>query len=208
MTLRVSIRLLFRWSTLPKTCTSTRWWRCGGVCIVAFGTTTFDVSDSRFFCCCFFFTITNTKDPVEKTFCFTGNKKIIYASVKCNLLPLFIHPNQASLEFTETNRKHTGDFCIFIHPCGEWNERTVPTDRTQLLCTTFQVLMNKRWNWQSCLSLLFCPPNSFILLLLQTTLTTPSALWADVVAVLVCLLLWYFLVCSFQFYPFFEEKSH
>lgn len=95
-----------------------------------------------------FFTITNTKDPVEKTFCFTGNKKIIYASVKCNLLPLFIHPNQASLEFTETNRKQTGDFCIFIHPCGEWNERTVPTDRTQLLCTTFQVLMNKRWNWQ------------------------------------------------------------
>lgn len=31
----------------------------------------------------FVFAITNTKDPVEKTFCFTGNKKIIYASVKC-----------------------------------------------------------------------------------------------------------------------------
>lgn len=62
-----------------------------------------------------FFTITNTKDPVEKTFCFTGNKKIIYASVKCkNLLPLFIQPNQASLEFTETNRNTQVTF-VFLY---------------------------------------------------------------------------------------------
>lgn len=33
-----------------KTCTSTRWRRCGGVCIVVFGTTTFFVSDSFLFC--------------------------------------------------------------------------------------------------------------------------------------------------------------
>lgn len=62
-----------------------------------------------------FFTITNTKDPVEKTFCFTGNKKIIYASVKCkNWLPLFIQPNQASLEFTETNRNTPVTF-VFLY---------------------------------------------------------------------------------------------
>lgn len=104
-----------------------------------------------------FFTITNTKDPVEKTFCFTGNKNIIYASVKCkNFTPL--HPAKPGLSGVLRNQqKHTGDFCVFIHHCSERNERTVPTDRTQLLCTTFQVLMNKRWNWQPCLSLLFCP---------------------------------------------------
>lgn len=116
--LRVSIQPLFWWSTLPKTCTSTRWRRCGNVCIVAFGTTTFFVSDSCSFFVFVFFTITNTKDPVEKTFCFTGNKKIIYASVKCkNLLPLFIQPNQASLEFTETHR-----WLLYFYTPLRWEE--------------------------------------------------------------------------------------
>lgn len=80
--LQVSIWPLLRWSALPKTCTSTRtrWRWCRGICIVAFGTTTFFFVSDFFL---FVFAITNTKDPVEKTFCFTGNKKIIYASVKC-----------------------------------------------------------------------------------------------------------------------------
>lgn len=119
------------------------------------------VRDHYFFCFWLFFfvffTITNTKDPVKKTFCFTGNKNIIYASVKCkNLLP----PDSSSQTrplWSSQPTEHTGDFCVLIHHCGERNERTVPTDRTELLCTTFQVLMNKRWNWQPCLSLLFCP---------------------------------------------------
>lgn len=118
----------------------------------------------RLFCLgFFFFTITNTKDPVEKTFCFTGNKKIIYASVKCKKLTSPLHPAKPGLSGVYRNQlKHTGDSCIFLHHCGERIERTAPTDRTQLLCTTFQVMMNKRWNWQPCLSLLFCPPPTFI----------------------------------------------
>lgn len=67
------------------------------------------VRDHYFFCFWLFFffvffTITNTKDPVKKTFCFTGNKNIIYASVKCkNLLPP-IHPAKPGLSGVLRNR--------------------------------------------------------------------------------------------------------
>lgn len=127
------------------------------VCIVVFGTTTFFLFLTLVFFFVFF-TITNTKDPVEKTFCFTGNKKIIYASVKCkNLLPLFIQPNQGSLEFTETNRNTQVTF-VFLYTTAVRGMKG-QSQQTEPNCfvPTFQVLMNKRWNWQPCLSLLFCP---------------------------------------------------
>lgn len=192
MILRVSIRLLFRWSTLPKTCTSTRWRRCGGVCIVVFGTTTFFVSDSFFFFVVFF-TITNTKDPVKKTFCFTGNKKIIYASVKCKkLLPLFIQPNQASLEFTETNRNTQVTF-VFLYTTAV---RGMKGQSQQTESNCFVPRFRCWWiNGETDSHVCLCcsaPPVP----LPQTTLTTPSSSSADVVALVICLLMW-LLSCLF-----------
>lgn len=156
--------------------------------------------DHYFFFVCFwlsyfqlFFSITNTTDPVEKTFCFTGNKKIIYASVKCKKITSPLQ-NQASLEFTETNSNTHSWLLYFCTPLRWEDWKDSPNRQNQFLCTTFQVLMNKRWNWQPCLSLSFCPRPDWQLF------SFPSA--ADVAAVVMSLLLWT-LSCLFVSLAFF-----
>lgn len=164
--------------------------------------------DHYFFFVCFwlsyfqlFFSITNTTDPVEKTFCFTGNKKIIYASVKCKKITSPLQ-NQASLEFTETNSNTHSWLLYFCTPLRWEDWKDSPNRQNQFLCTTFQVLMNKRWNWQPCLSLSFCPRPDWQLF------SFPSA--ADVAAVVMSLLLWtlscLFVSLAFFFFP--KTKSH
>lgn len=75
-----------------------------------------------FLFCFDFSTITNTKDPIEKTFCFTGNKKIIYASVKCKRITSPSSSSQTRSLWSLQKPTETHRWLLYFYTPLRWEE--------------------------------------------------------------------------------------